>query len=291
MRWPAGLPPNASLSSNACPGGTRSTSGLPTMDYFLSSEAMEPPDGQQHYTEHLVRLPKLSIYYEPPETPPVAIERSDLGLRSDATVFWCAQSLYKYLPQYDYVYPRIARELDDVQFVFIHYPYGDHVNGLFGDRLDRAFAAFDLDATKFCVFLPSLEQQRFIAAAGLCDIVLDSIGWSGGVSTLESLLHDLPIVTLPGPLMRGRHTMAMLELMQVTDTVAASVDDYVSLAVGLARDSVVASRRSRRGSPVAKNRLYRDDTCIAALQEFLLAVTQGERSRGRECEGSVGGRA
>src|SRR5262249_46044452 len=153
--------------------------------------------------------------------------------------------------------------------------------------LDRAFAALDLDATKFCVFLPFLEQQRFIAAARLCDIVLDSIGWSGGVSTLESLLHDVPIVTFAGSLMRGPHTMAMLELMQVTDTVAASVDDYVSLAVRLARDLGWRAAVKNRISG-SKKRLYRDDTCITALQEFLLGVTQGARGWGRECEGSIG---
>ena len=123
--------------------GHPETSGLPTMDYFLSSEAMEPPEGQQHYTEQLVRLPRLSIYYEPPEAEPVAIERSEFGLRPGGTVFWCAQSLYKYLPQYDCVFPHIARQLDDVQFVFIKYPYGDHITELFRKRLDRAFAALD----------------------------------------------------------------------------------------------------------------------------------------------------
>src|SRR2546426_1161111 len=31
------------------------TSGMPTMDYYLSSDLMEPADGQEHYTEELVR--------------------------------------------------------------------------------------------------------------------------------------------------------------------------------------------------------------------------------------------
>jgi predicted O-linked N-acetylglucosamine transferase (SPINDLY family) len=39
--------------------------GFPTLDYYLSSDLMEPPDGQEHYTERLVRLPNLSTYCEP----------------------------------------------------------------------------------------------------------------------------------------------------------------------------------------------------------------------------------
>jgi hypothetical protein len=46
------------------------------------------------------------------------------------------------------------------------------------------------------------------------------IGWTGCKSSLESLPFDLPIVTLTGPLMRGRHSTAILGLMGVTETIA-----------------------------------------------------------------------
>jgi len=249
--------------------GHPETSGLATIDYFLSSEAQEPADGQEHYSEKLVRLPNLGIYYEPLEVQKLQVERAEFGLRDGATAFWCPQSLYKYLPQYDFVFPRIAREGGDCQFAFIRFPHGDHVTGLFRKRLDGAFAAFGLSAADHCVFLPPLEQQRFVAASGLCDVFLDSIGWSGCTTTLESLIHDLPIVTLPGALMRGRHTMAMLELMGVTETIAATADDYIAMAVRLARDPEWRRALSNRIGK-AKHRLYRDDSCIAALERFLL---------------------
>ena len=73
--------------------GHPDTSGFPTLDYYLSSDLMEPPDGQDHYTERLVRLPNLSVYYEPIDPSSASIARQDLGLRSTATVYWCAQSL------------------------------------------------------------------------------------------------------------------------------------------------------------------------------------------------------
>ena len=93
--------------------------------YFLSSDLMEPPDGDNHYTEKLVRLPNLSIYYEPPRIPPLVMNREELGLRLTATAYWCGQSLFKYLPELDDIYPRIAREVRDCQFVFIRPPgYG-----------------------------------------------------------------------------------------------------------------------------------------------------------------------
>ena len=177
-------------------------------------------------------------------------------------MFWCAQSLPKYLPQYDQVFPRIARDAGDCQFTFIQFPGAAQITALFRERLERAFAAFGLNAADHCVFLPRLDPQQFIAAIGACDAVLDSIGWSGCNSVLESLAHDLPIVTMSGSLMRGRHATAILTMMDVRDTVTASIDGYVAAAVRLARDADVAicaahQDRPQQTSAVSGPRLHR----------------------------------
>src|SRR5262252_7550522 len=210
--------------------GHPETSGFPTLDYFLSSDLMEPSDAQQHYCEKLIRLPNLSVYCEPIEPPVLASERVALGMRPSACVYWCAQSLFKYLPQHDPVFPRIAREAGDCQFVFVESP---GVTDLFRIRLERAFGQFGLRAEDHCLILPRLEHGRFLAATGLSDVFLDSIGFSGGNTTLEALAHDLPIVTLWGELMRGRQSAAMLYMMGMTETVCESIEEYVALAVGL----------------------------------------------------------
>jgi predicted O-linked N-acetylglucosamine transferase (SPINDLY family) len=105
---------------------------------------------------------------------------------------------------------------------------------------------------------------------GLSDIFLDSIGWSGCNSTLESLTHDLPIVTLQGTLMRGRHTEAILTMIGVTETVTETVEAYVSVATRLAFDMPwrIAVKDRIRGE---KHRVYRDRECITALEDFLEA--------------------
>jgi protein O-GlcNAc transferase len=216
----------------------------------------------------LIRLPNLSIYYEPPAIPPLAMSRAELGLRPTSTAYWCGQSLFKYLPEFDDVYPRIAREAGDCQFVFIEYQGARQITDLFLKRLDRAFALYGLRAADYCVMLPRLDMPQFIAAIGVCDVILDSIGWSGGNTTLEGLCHALPIVTLPGPLMRGRHTAGILTMMGVTETLAPTVDDYVAIAVRLARD--VARRatiKERMGAQT--ERVYRDTAPIRTLEDFL----------------------
>src|SRR6202022_1861380 len=191
------------------------TSGFPTIDYFISSDLMEPENAVDHYSEQLIRLPALSIYYEPADVPPVAIDRAQLGLRKGAVVYWCCQSLPKYLPQFDEVFARIAAEVPDCQFTFIEFGGGRVVTAMFRARLDRGFKAVGLEAGDHFVFLPRLAPDLFVAAIGRCDVALDSIAWSGCTSILESLVHNLPIVTLAGSMMRGPHATAILEIMDV----------------------------------------------------------------------------
>jgi protein O-GlcNAc transferase len=251
--------------------GHPETSGYPTLDYFLSSELMEPPDGQQHYTERLVRLPNMATYYEPVVGQPEANGSAEFGWPSSVPAFWCGQSLFKYLPQYDSVFPRIAREVGDCRFIFIEFPSGEYVTELFRKRLDRAFAEFGLRASDFIAVLPRLSEDRFSAAIARCDVGLDSIGWTGNNSTLEAMVHDLPIVTIPGTMMRGRHTMAILQMMGVTDTITETVDDYVSTAARLAHDASWRMALSKRIAE-SKSRLYRDDSFILALEAFFVQV-------------------
>ena len=248
--------------------GHPETSGFPTLDFFLSSGLMEPPDGDNHYTEKLVRLPNLSIYYEPPQVRPIAMKREQLGFRATATAYWCAQSLFKYLPHFDEIYPRIAREVGDCQFAFIQHQGAREVTDLFLKRLEAAFSAYGLRASDYCVTLPRLDAQQFISAIGCCDVILDSIGWSGGNTTLESLCHNLPIVTLPGGLMRSRHTAAILTMMGVTETIVPSIDHYVATAVKLAHNPVWRAAIQQRMA-TQKECVYRDIIAIRALEDFL----------------------
>lgn len=254
--------------------GHPETSGLPTLDYYFSSDLMEPPDADSHYTEKLVRLPNLSIYYEPVAAGAENLTRAQFGLREDAAVFWCGQSVYKYLPQHDHIFAEIAAKTGNCQFVFMKHSGGPPVNALFQSRLERAFAGKGLKAADHCVFLSRLSQSQFVAAMGLCDAFLDSIGWSGCNSAMESLPNDLPIVTTPGTQMRGRHSAAILEMMGLGDLVAKDIASYIDLAARIANDK--AARDTFRARIAAnKHRLYRDRACVTAIEDLLERSLRG----------------
>ena len=256
--------------------GHPQTSGMPTVDAFLSSDLMEPADGDRFYTERLVRLPGLSFRRSVPPVRPDPVSRAEIGVEEDAVVYWCCQSLYKYLPGDDALLPRIAAAVPAARFVFVGYPMGDAVGGVVRRRLGAAFAAAGLDADRHCRFLGNIPSARFAGVARLADGFLDSVGWSGCNSTLESLDADLPVVTWPGAAMRARHSFAILRLMGIEDTVAHSAAEYVALAVRLGRDA--AWRQSLRDRiAAAKGILATDRSWLPTLETFLAEAAHGWR--------------
>jgi predicted O-linked N-acetylglucosamine transferase (SPINDLY family) len=244
------------------------TTGLATMDLYLSSALMEPADGQDHYRERLVRLPNLSYAYRPLDPPVVPLARSDLGLPDDVPIYWCCQSLFKYLPSDDELFVRIAMLVPDALFLFIDYMPAPRVALIFRQRLAAAFAKAGLNADQHCRFLPQMDHARFHAVAGLTDVFLDNPSWSGHNTALEALPHGLPIVTLPGALMRQRHSAGIVAMTGLTGTIAACRDEYVEIAARLGRDRR-ARTELRRAVRQAAGRVFHDMAPVRALEALL----------------------
>ena len=242
------------------------TSGLSTLDYYLSSQAMEPANAQTHYSETLVCLPKLGIAYPLPSVPPLTKTRSEFHLREDAIAYLCCQAPFKYLPQHDGLLVEIARRVTHAQFVFIR-------ADILQPRLHRAFAAAELNSDDYCIFLPTLERNDYLMLNLLSDVYLDTLGFTGGNTTLDAIACGLAIVTCPGEFMRGRLSTGILQTLGVTDTIAANETDYIDIAIRLAHES----DWRREISMVMQARcseVFDDPTCITALEEFYCQVVQ-----------------
>lgn len=259
------------------------TTGLATIDYFLSSALMEPEDGERHYTETLVRLPNLSITYEPPpsDTAPSdtgTLTRAGLGLAVDpgAVVYLCCQSLFKYHPGDDALLVAIARRVPAARFLFIGNPGVDQNARRLRDRLAEAFATAGLDASRHVVFTPPVPAAAFPALLRAADVYLDSPRWSGGNTTLEAMAAGLPIITLPGPFMRGRHSAAILLLAGAERWIAWSGDHYVDLAVSLADPGTRAEAQAEIES--GRSRVFGDPAAVTALEAFLAEALASARA-------------
>lgn len=233
------------------------TSGLPTIDTFLSSALMEPSESQVHYTEHLVCLPHLSIDYIRPSMPKDKISHD----------FLCAQSLFKIPPHQDHVFAKIIKQTPGRMLSFFAHPI-TQVTAAFQNRIMHAFKNVGLDPDETLRFIAPCDRQKFLCHLAGSRVILDTFEWSGGNTSLETFAMGKPVVTLPGKFMRGRHTSAMISLMSIDELNLGTEDAYIAEAIKLVTDEKyykdVTVRIEQHSSC-----LFNDQESIQGLASFL----------------------
>ena len=248
------------------------TPGHPSIDYYLSCAVMEPANAQTHYNERLLTLPGIGSRYALPTVSgaAAACSRTDYQLPENANLYLCSQSLFKVHPVNDRLL--VAAMANDPQGVLVMFAgQNEGVTQRFVARLSRAFAEAGLAPQGRVKLLPYSSHDDFKRINALCDVMLDTLHWSGGNTSLDALAMGLPTVTLPGEFMRGRQTMGMLALLGVEELIASTVDEYLALAKRVATDKAY---RNALSTKILANsaRLFNDPAPTAALGEILKSL-------------------
>ena len=116
--------------------GHPETSGLPTMDYYLSAAALEPPDAQANYTERLLALPGVGAWI-PRIARPTA---TNAALPPGRPLLVCPGVPFKYSSRHDRVFTAIAARLPGAKFAFFRNE-PSHLARKLEARLRNAFSA------------------------------------------------------------------------------------------------------------------------------------------------------
>lgn len=251
------------------------TSGSSNMDFYLSSEFMEPSDGDKHYSEKLVRLPKIGVNLDYPDMPAQTASRADFDIPKTKVVYGAVQSLFKYLPQHDFVYPEIAKNVPNALFLFVGNNSASATDA-FRQRLEKAFDKEGLSFKKHVRILPRMSFPNFMQLLTMIDVYLDSIGFSGGITAARALAAHCPIVTLPGEFMRSRLANAMMRMIEVDELSASSLNDYISIASRLGKDKKLRASIADKIQN-NKHKLFGDRTCVEYLDRFLKSQVEMAR--------------
>ena len=242
------------------------TTGMTTIDYFLSCDAAEPPDAEAHYTERLVRLGGLPFSYHRPAPPVSTKTRADFNLEAGGTLYFLAQNLFKIHPNMDEALLAIL-ERDPTGLILL--PEGQDI--AWGATLRERFETTLAPHADRAVFLPRLDHDDYMRLLALSDVSLDSFPFSGGNTTYQALAMGTPVVTLPGDYLRGRLSLAIYHHLGVADCIARDAADYADIACRLGQ-----GRRFREGVTAridaAADRIFDDPIFLAEAEEFLMTA-------------------
>jgi len=248
--------------------GHPETTGLPTIDHYITSEAFEPPDAGSHYTENLVRLPRLGCSYARLPVSAAPVDLAALGVDGSRPILLSPGTPFKYQPESDRLFIALARRLPDCQLVFFSFRGGPGLSRRLMDRLAARFAAEGLDFSHHVRLLPWLARPEFYGLLQRGDVMLDTVGFSGFNTVMQALECTLPVAAFEGRFLRGRLGSGILRTMGMDELVATDIDSQVEIATRLATDTAFnAIARAR----IAERReaLFDDVETVRVLEDFL----------------------
>ncbi|MEJ2681838.1 MAG: hypothetical protein P8176_14540 [Gammaproteobacteria bacterium] len=233
--------------------GHSSSSGIDTIDYFISSRYYETNNAQRFYREKLILCDSLSTCYINPRSrynTQQTLDRKAFALPSDSTIYTCLQSTYKLSP----IFLDLVRDLLEADSTA-------HLVFLNGEDMKAVMKRFD-DFPHRITLSPQLPHKKYLELMALSDVVLDPYPVGGCNSSLEAFSLDKCVVTWPTELLNGRFTQGFYQKMGIDKPpIAHNKSEYVYWALHLGKN-IHERRRLSDSIHHAKHHLFSEvDSC------------------------------
>jgi protein O-GlcNAc transferase len=246
------------------------TTGLPSIDLFVSGELLEGTGAERHYREKLVRLPGTGVCTD---LTPVQSQPWDGPARQGNCVrFALCQQPIKFDPADDVLLTRIAKAVGPCEF-WLAAPKKLHwATVRLRNRLAAAFDAEGLDPDAHLRVMPWLSRDQFAGYLDEMDVFLDCPAFSGYTTAWQAIHRGIPIVTLEGEFLRQRLAAGLLRQIGMTDGIASSADQYVQIAAALAQESHDRGQRDRRRESIRSAATQADGNraAVSAFEQALI---------------------
>ncbi|MBT9547760.1 MAG: tetratricopeptide repeat protein [Candidatus Sericytochromatia bacterium] len=205
------------------------TSGIPTIDYYLSSQLWEPQtNAQDAYTEKLVLLEGTP--FGKPNLPDDLLDRDHFNLPQNQTVYLVPVNASFLHPDFDALLKGILAADPQALVLALGHRYA-LLNQQLRNRWQRTLG----EQAPRMQLLPSLSQTQLLSLVKAADLVLDPFYFGLGAQAFSFLALGTPLITWPGQFQRGRYAFAAYQLLEIEDTLANSADDYLAKALELGR--------------------------------------------------------
>ena len=238
--------------------GYMNTTGLSAVDYFLSDVSCLPLDEPvRGFTEQVLRLPHSHLCYAPDllREMPCAGEVAPC-IHKGYVTFGCFNNFAKVSEQTLQLWRAILERLPEARLIL----KGKVCSVEAGRReVKKRLMNFGFcwDQIELRPYSPDyLEQYREI------DIALDTMPYTGGLTTCEALYMGVPVITLRGRSHGARFSASILANAGLEQLVAEGEMDYVQKAVSLAEAPELIGklhkglRAQLQASPLMDQKLY-----------------------------------
>ena len=242
-------------------GGLGVTSGLRTIDHYISDRFTDDEAAQEEYTERLIRFDGMARMWSRPAAAFETRGRAALGLPPTGSLYVCPARPSRLHPGFDRCLANLLERDRDGYVVMLEDPLAPSDVELLRARFRTTLGR---EAARVVFIVPS----RLDAVLLLATVVLDAMPSGGTGALIDALAAHVPIVTWAGSVSRARRGQALYRALGIDGPVAHDAAGYVAQALALAgeparRAALIEAIRER------EPRLFDQQSGAEALADFV----------------------
>jgi predicted O-linked N-acetylglucosamine transferase (SPINDLY family) len=206
------------------------TTGMSQMDYILADKWVLPPDLEPCFSEAPARMDGCLYLFQPPSID------AEVGPSPFATTgrvtYGCFNNTAKITPEVVRLWSRVLLAQPESRMLLNRWPYEwPSVR----DRYLNHFKSAGIDPSRI-EFRWTSGPEAYFRSHHEVDIMLDSIPFGGGTTSMEALWMGVPVVSMSTDRFAGRMTESILNAVGLSEMVSRSESEYIALACDLAQD-------------------------------------------------------
>jgi predicted O-linked N-acetylglucosamine transferase (SPINDLY family) len=243
------------------------STGIPTVDYFVTDPYVLPDDAQDYYSEKIWRLPHTYLAVDGFEIGIPTLQREDLDIPADAVVYLSGQSGYKRHPDCVRSQMEIIKAVPNSYFLVKGRSDAATIKNFFGTLAMEV--GISLDRLRF--LSPEVDEETHRANLAIADIILDTFPYNGATTTLETLWMGIPMVTQVGQQFAARNSYTFMLNAGIEEGIAWNQAEYIEWGIKLGLD------RELRDKIAGKLRSGRMTAPVWNAKQFTLEMEQAYR--------------
>ncbi|MAW01841.1 MAG: hypothetical protein CMI81_03025, partial [Candidatus Pelagibacter sp.] len=193
------------------------------IDFFLSGENLENKFTQMKYSEKLIKLSNLSVYYENIDLTQIQKNNSVIKKNRDINI-GILQSLFKILPSEDEIFLKILDNYKNTNLYFLSSGLS-FVDEIFKNRINKKLKnKKNIDRL---ILLPRSKRNIYLDYIRNMSFLIDSLSWSGGNTHFEALSLNKPVITVNGLTLKQNVTTGLLKRINCENLIKENKGDLL----------------------------------------------------------------
>jgi protein O-GlcNAc transferase len=209
--------------------GSRGTTAMTAIQYRLTDAYSDPPGtSERFYAEQLVRLPRSSFCYRPPDDAPAVGPLP--ALSAGSVTFGSFNAFFKVTPAALETWARLLAAVPGSRLILLA-PESEELLA----RVRDVFQRHEVEGGRLEI-VPPRPHREYLELIARADVALDAFPAGGHATTCETLWMGVPVVTLAGNNCASRIAGCALTNLNLQDFIAQSPEQYLEIAVRACSD-------------------------------------------------------